>query len=74
MTDRLNTLTVILERPTIEDDVEPLVAAICAMRGVLRVERGEVDVPGVAYQRDAVWSKALYQLMKNGPDGENDGK
>lgn len=41
MTDRIHTLTVVLERDIRSDDVAPLMAAIWHMRGVLSVT-GEV--------------------------------
>lgn len=45
MTDRVNTLTVVLEHPVRTDDVEEIIAAIRMVRGVLSVEMGEVDGP-----------------------------
>lgn len=38
MTDRLNALTVVLDRDIRVDDAEPLIAAIRQLRGVLSVE------------------------------------
>jgi hypothetical protein len=43
MTDRVNTLTVVLERPIRTDDVQSIVDAILQIRGVLSVTTGEVD-------------------------------
>jgi hypothetical protein len=43
MTDRVNTLTVVLERPIRTDDVQSIVDAILHIRGVLTVTTGEVD-------------------------------
>lgn len=37
MTDRINSLTVVLERDIREDDIAPLMAAIESHRGVLQV-------------------------------------
>jgi hypothetical protein len=43
MTNRVNTLTVVLERPIRTDDVQSIVDAIQHIRGVLSVANGEVD-------------------------------
>lgn len=43
MSDRVNTLTVVLEAPVRTDDVAALVRAIRTMRGVESVEVGEID-------------------------------
>lgn len=43
MTDRVNTLTVVLESPVREDDVERLMACIGGLRGVATVRLGEVE-------------------------------
>ncbi len=37
MTDRINAITIVLERDTRADDIEPLVAAIQQLKGVLSV-------------------------------------
>lgn len=45
MTDRIRTLTVLLDRDIRTDDVEPLVAAIEHLKGVRKVELGPVTHP-----------------------------
>lgn len=68
MTDRVNTLTVILEHPIRDDDVEPLMDAIRSHRGVLDVKLGEVDgMFGARMQQDAKWVRALIGLTHDGP-------
>lgn len=37
MTDRYDTFTVVLERPTRDDDAEPILTAIRMIRGVMQV-------------------------------------
>ena len=69
MADRLNTLTVILEKPVRENDAVALMDAIAVMRGVLRVERGELDAfSGQRAQRDHTWQNALIHLIQSGPE------
>ena len=62
MTDRFNTLTVVLEQPMRDDDAEHLIAAIKQIRGVLDVA-GNVADPGeymaVARARDDLGRKLL---------------
>ncbi len=43
MTDRINVITVVLEKDIREDDVEPILVAIRCLRGVLRVVPHPVD-------------------------------
>ena len=43
MTDRVNTLTVVLSNPTRTDDVEPIAHAIAQIRGVESVAMGEIS-------------------------------
>lgn len=38
MTDRINSLTIVIERDIRDDDCQPLIAAIQMMRGVLTVK------------------------------------
>lgn len=45
MTDRLNALTVVLDRDIRDDDAQPLIDAILQLRGVLSVE-GNVSNTG----------------------------
>jgi len=44
MTDRHNSLTVILEEPIRSDDIQPLIEAISLFRHVLKVVPGEPKV------------------------------
>ena len=59
MTDRFNTLTVVLERDIREDDAEALLTAILQLRGVLSVS-GDVADPA-AYMAE---ERAKRQLGK----------
>ena len=71
MTDRVNTLTVVLERPIRDDDVQPIVDAIRQMRHVLSVELGELSGSagyGAVMQRDRAWRDDLTKLLREGPD------
>ena len=64
MTDRINTITVVLEKPTRDDDAEMLMSAIRTMRGVLKVELGPVE-DGFAVRdqvRKEVYDKIHEQL------------
>ena len=71
MTDRVNTLTVILEDPIRDDDVEGLMDAIRSHRGVLDVKLGDVgETFGARMQQDAKWVRALVGLVDNGPGEE----
>ncbi len=54
MTDRIHALTVILETPTRDDDVEPLVSAIRHMRGVLDVKTEVADIDTWAAEERAL--------------------
>lgn len=44
MTDRIHSLTVVLENDVREDDLEPLIAAIRCLRGVLSVSTHVSDL------------------------------
>jgi len=44
MTDRYNTLTVVLKGPTRDDDSEDLIKAICMLRGVLSVKGNVANI------------------------------
>jgi len=46
MTDRINTITIVLERDVRDDDIEPLVQALQMIRGVAAVK------PNVAHVSD----------------------
>lgn len=63
MTDRFNSLTVVLERDIREDDAEALINAINQLRGVLSVSGNVSDVTShIAEERakreigDKLWS------------------
>lgn len=43
MTDRFNTLTVVLEKDTRDDDAQAIIQAILQLRGVLNVTGNVVD-------------------------------
>lgn len=67
MTDRINTLTVVLESPIRTDDAQGIVEAIAMVRGVQSVEFGEVDgTSGARIQQDAKWRAALSDLWQAG--------
>jgi len=57
MTDRYNTLTVVLENDMRDEDVEPLIAAIEQLRGVISVS-GNIASPGLY----AAQERAKYEL------------
>jgi hypothetical protein len=61
MTDRVNTLTVVLERPTRDDDVQSVIDAILHLRGVQSVTTGEVD--GVAFGARSQERHRLFRAM-----------
>lgn len=63
MTDRINALTVALERDIRDDDIRPLVEAIKQLRGVLRVEAHVVDTIESWVQRSRVQSELGKKLM-----------
>jgi len=43
MSDRFNTLTVILEKDFRDDDLQPLIDSICMLRGVLAASAEPAD-------------------------------
>lgn len=43
MTDRYRTLVVVLEASAREDDLQPLMDAICMLQGVAYVDLGELE-------------------------------
>ena len=70
MTDRINVLTVALERDIRDDDIQPLIDAISQLRGVLKVETHVKD--------PMAWATAvrvkheihdrIFQVLKDYPD------
>lgn len=66
MTDRINALTVCLEQNIREDDIEPLLAAIRQLRGVLDVQPHVADMESyVAEQRARQELRdKLWELLK----------
>lgn len=59
MTDRINTLTIVLENDIRDDDCKPFIAAIKMMRGVLSVN------PNVATHSDFMAEeRAKHELTK----------
>lgn len=65
MTDRICAFTVTLARDMRDDDVDPTVAAIRQLRGVLSVEPIVASVELVVAERraDATWRRRLYELL-----------
>ena len=59
MTDKIHALTVILETPIRDDDIEPLVRAIKHLRGVLDVKTEVADIDTWAAEE-----RALVQLRQ----------
>lgn len=59
MTDRYNSLTVILDREIREDDAQQLMNAIRCLKGVIDVSGNVAD-----YESYAAYSKARYDLMQ----------
>jgi len=55
VTDRAHSLTVVLERDTRDDDLEPLLTAIRQMRGVVGVEMNIVDPAAYAHETRAAY-------------------
>ena len=53
MTDRIHSLTVTLERDTRDDDIQPVIAAILQLRGVVGVEMHVADPAAYAYEHRA---------------------
>lgn len=69
MTDRYNTLTVVLERDIREDDAEALLSAIRMMRGVLTVE-GNVADPGEYMAEERAkrhWQEKIAEVLWPNP-------
>lgn len=62
MTDRIAFLTVELSEDVREDDIQPLVDALCQFKGVMHVKLGKSDpLQGIAERRArlAVYDKIL---------------
>lgn len=66
MSDRINAITVILEKDLRDDDCEQLLAAICQLRGVLKAKlrvRNHEDI--IAYTRARhVLEKRLWDALQ----------
>lgn len=69
MTDRYNTLTVVLERDTRDDDAEALLNAIRMMKGVLTVEGNVSDVSAFAAEERAKrhWQEKIAEVLWPNP-------
>lgn len=63
MTDRLNSLTVVLDHDIRDDDAKPLILAIKQLRGVLSVEGNVMDV-GDHVAEKRVRSQLALKLFK----------
>jgi hypothetical protein len=64
MTDRVNTLTVVLDREIRVDDVEAIKAAISMVRFVSKVENGPVNDVDTYVAYDRVRREIKEQLFK----------
>ena len=66
MTDRINALTVVLEKDMRHDDVVGLLHAIRSLRGVVAVERNIASVDAfVAYERArAQLTERLWEVLR----------
>lgn len=64
MTDRYNTLTVVLEKDIREDDAEHLLIAIHCLKGVLSVRGNVADATAYMAEERAkyVWREKLLEL------------
>lgn len=66
MTDRIEALTVVLDAPTREDDLDALIAAIKQLRGVADVGKHVASIDGYIAQTRAtqeVW-RAIFDLYE----------
>lgn len=69
MTDRVNSLTVVLETDTRVDDAQALIQAIRQMRGVIAVSGNVADLSDyVAHQRvrNELWAKVVDVFFPQG--------
>ena len=65
MTNRINTLTVVLEKPIKEDDVEGIIQAIEQIRGVLQVETSKIENENIIRMQEKFnLRKELWEIMK----------
>jgi len=69
MTDRINALTVALDRDIREDDIAPLITAIQQLRGVCGVATHVVGMEDYAAQSraDLEWRKKIFALLERAP-------
>lgn len=63
MTDRYVTFTVMLDKPTRDDDAEPILAAIRMIKGVAKVVP-EVADPMVEWAKDAARRELIRELWE----------
>lgn len=65
MTDRYNSITVVLEKDIRDDDAEPIIEAIKMLKGVLAVSGNVAEyVDYVARERaNKQWREKLYKLI-----------
>ena len=77
MTDRIDTLTVVLEEPIREDDVEVLCAAIRQMRWVRSVEKNVANMvaghAAVENEKQRIYAgmmNLIYPPPRRGGDGQ----
>ena len=75
MTDRIHSLTVVLNRDIREDDVEPLINAIRMIKGVLTVDKHVADISdhmaemrAIRDLEDKIFSALRPELYKNMKD------
>jgi hypothetical protein len=54
MTDRIHALTVVLDRPIREDDIQPTIEAIKQLRGVVEVVPSVADIDTYAAEERAI--------------------
>jgi hypothetical protein len=73
MTDRYNTLTVVLDHDIRDDDAEPLVAAIEQMRGVLSVKGNVTSISDHMAEERALrrWRTKIHELFWPPTDSSN---
>ena len=77
MTDRVRTLTVVLERDTRTDDAEETIRAISMIRGVVSVEKGPVVSLEQHHARLALSADLrckLHDLVDSVFDGDDHGR
>ncbi len=63
MTDRIRTLTVVLDRDYREDDVEPLIEVLRYVKGVADVKKGDAINPNGHLNREIAAREIKQQLL-----------